>query len=166
MLKAPLEGKALLEDLKAKFPPCKIEGHGLVIKIPGLKWEPNWEALLPDDNDCVAYVEKGETFVLVKLSSEAPLPQTPEKAMTRQANQEKWASEEENLLVKMWNEGDKVKEIHKAILKINPDRTERAVKDKIVYLERRKDILGIKIENLRKRGNTIRTTSRAWRRHY
>jgi hypothetical protein len=135
-LNSPLEGKALLDDLVLKFPPCQIEGHGSVLKIPGLKWEPDWEGLLPDENECVTYMEHNETYVLVKLH-ETPQQAAPQVSEDPPKESDGWKSPEEALLVKLWKKGDKVKEICKELLKVNPKRTEKAVTSKIVYLERK-----------------------------
>jgi hypothetical protein len=134
----------LLEDLKQKFPVKDVPPYGECIVILGVEFDPDWETELGDRGyKCIntgidskqvtlvqlkkSVVEEGEKVVYV------PPPATRSTLLdSRSSPSSKWRSEEDEVLVKLWNERVLIEKMTPSF----PGRTEAAIRLRIQRLER------------------------------
>lgn len=140
----------LLEDLKLKFPLKEVALYGFCIVVPGPEFDPDWEAELGDHGyKCfdtfldgkpvtlvrVAKTEKGsgeKTVYSPPPSAKASAEGEKETLIPRASPSSRWRPEEDEVLVKLWNERVLIEKMTPSF----PGRTEAAIRLRIQRLER------------------------------
>jgi hypothetical protein len=140
----------LLEDLKLKFPLKEVALYGFCIVVPGPEFDPDWEAELGDHGyKCFGTFLDGKPVTLVRVaktekgSGEKTVYSPPpaakasaegekETLIPRASPSSKWRPEEDEVLVKLWNERVLIEKMTPSF----PGRTEAAIRLRIQRLER------------------------------
>jgi len=127
----------LLEDLKQKYPIKNIPPYGECIVVPGPDFDTDFEVELGDEGySCINTDLDGKPITLVRLKKSVAeegektvySPPTAIKASPFQ----KWSSEEDEVLVKLWNERVLIEKMTPSF----PGRTEAAIRLRIQRLEK------------------------------
>lgn len=124
-----------VEELKQKFPVKDVPPYGTCIVVPGPDFDPDWEAELDDQGFRCVFTDLDQKAVtLVRLaeklgseSVEREVSRSPSRALSKY-----WSSEEDKVLVKLWNEGDLIEKMTPSF----PGRTEAAIRLRIQRLEK------------------------------
>ena len=157
MEREEVENVKLLEDLKQKFPLKEFSPYGFCVVVPGAEFDPDWEAELVDHGyKCFDLDVDGEPVTLVRVvktekgSGEKTVPSPPIAPIAAKASAEaegeketfipgarsppsqKWRPEEDEVLIKLWNEGDLIEKMTPSF----PGRTEAAIRLRIQRLEK------------------------------
>jgi hypothetical protein len=136
----------LLEDLKVKFPMKEFSPYGFCVVIPGAEFDPDWEAELGDQGyKCFDTDFEGEPVTLVRVVkaekgqgektvySPPPAPKaSAETAARMRDSRSRWSEEEDEVLVKLWNDRVPIEKMPPSI----PSRTEAAIRLRIQRLEK------------------------------
>jgi hypothetical protein len=105
------DSEKLLEQLKKRFSVRQADGYGVCIIIPALDYDSDWEAKLPDENQCIDYTEAGKAYTIITLpaTQTPPVPlaattklKKPRAAQTRKhSGGEHWTPAEDALLIEV-----------------------------------------------------------------
>ena len=152
------------EELRARYPPKRVNPFGDCCIVPGAEFDPDWEAELCDLGCSVHFADLGGKPVA--LVYKKPIQGAGEKVVYRppEASAPKaeetlrdrlllgaWRPFEDEALIKLYNSGAKYDVIFEELQKRFPDRSLAAVTNRIGHLQQR----GL-IEARQPRGNVKR----------
>jgi hypothetical protein len=140
----------LLEDLKLKFPLKEFPPYGFCVVVPGAEFDPDWEAELADKGyKCFDTLFDQKPVTLVRLAktdkaedekivyspppaAKASAESEKETLIPRASPSSKWRPEEDEVLIKLWNERVLIEKMTPSF----PGRTEAAIRLRIQRLEK------------------------------
>lgn len=137
-----------VDELRQKFPTKNVPPYGECIVVPGDEFDPDWEVSLGEQScKCFMTDLEGKPVTLVKFRALAKTD-TPKEVFHPEPKTEKtnlvapwlnnsvsWKPEETALIISLWNEGKSIKEVCRGVTETFPNRTDKAVMNRISRLQ-------------------------------